>query len=169
MPPGGAPPAVHSWVEATIRGLNWLSVGSPILEEGLASSSQEPLVKVLCIRCEVWPNGSIVSLIPVRLRRTGGQKVSMGRGIHSELSFKWSNVTHSLPPAEFSGALDAVSLCTAGIRDFGGLLGVPKDEQVGGVPVLRLIMDLRSINQLFTHWPCSVNCSLWNSSPTRMS
>ena len=37
----GAPPAVHFWVEATITGLNWLSV---------------------------------------RLRRTGGQKVSMGMG-----------------------------------------------------------------------------------------
>ena len=31
----------------------------------------------------------------------------------------------------------------------GGLFGVPKMEEVGGVPVLRLIMDLRPINQLF--------------------
>ena len=31
----------------------------------------------------------------------------------------------------------------------GGLFGVPKMEEVDGVPVLRLIMDLRPINQLF--------------------
>ena len=31
----------------------------------------------------------------------------------------------------------------------GGLFGVPKNEEIGGVPVLRLIMDLRPINQLF--------------------
>ena len=31
----------------------------------------------------------------------------------------------------------------------GGLFGVPKGEEVAGVPVLRLIMDLRPINQLF--------------------
>ena len=31
------------------------------------------------------------------------------------------------------------------ILHFGGLFGVPKDEQVGGVPFLRLIMDLRPI------------------------
>ena len=31
----------------------------------------------------------------------------------------------------------------------GGLFGVPKMEEVNGVPVLRLIMDLRPINQLF--------------------
>ena len=31
----------------------------------------------------------------------------------------------------------------------GGLFGVPKNEEVDGVPVLRLIMDLRPINKLF--------------------
>ncbi|CAE7612103.1 unnamed protein product [Symbiodinium sp. CCMP2592] len=31
----------------------------------------------------------------------------------------------------------------------GGLFGVPKMEEIDGVPVLRLIMDLRPINQLF--------------------
>ena len=31
----------------------------------------------------------------------------------------------------------------------GGLFGVPKNEAVEGVPVLRLIMDLRPINHLF--------------------
>ena len=32
----------------------------------------------------------------------------------------------------------------------GGLFGVPKGEEVNGVSVLRLIMDLRAINQLFS-------------------
>ena len=31
----------------------------------------------------------------------------------------------------------------------GGLFGVPKNEEVDGIPVLRLIMDLRPINKLF--------------------
>ena len=31
----------------------------------------------------------------------------------------------------------------------GGLFGVPKSEEVDGIPVLRLIMDLRPINKLF--------------------
>ena len=31
----------------------------------------------------------------------------------------------------------------------GGLFGVPKAEEINGVPVLRLIMDLRPVNQLF--------------------
>ena len=31
----------------------------------------------------------------------------------------------------------------------GGLFGVPKGEEVAGIPVFRLIMDLRPINQLF--------------------
>lgn len=31
----------------------------------------------------------------------------------------------------------------------GGLFGVPKNEEVDGIPVLRLIMDLRPVNFLF--------------------
>ena len=31
----------------------------------------------------------------------------------------------------------------------GGLFGVPKGEEIGGIPVLRLIMDLRPINSLY--------------------
>lgn len=31
----------------------------------------------------------------------------------------------------------------------GGFFGVPKNEEVDGVPVMRFIMDLRPVNQLF--------------------
>ena len=40
-------------------------------------------------------------------------------------------------------------ICVEGKPILGGLFGVPKNEYVGGVPVLRLIRDLRPINQLF--------------------
>ena len=202
MPPGGcAPlPCIPGWRPPSKLELNYLSVGSPILGEGLPCSSPEPLLNVLLHSLRGLAKWEDCEFDPSPIETYWRSKSVNGyeEKIHSALSFKWSNVTHNLPPVEFSGALDPRLLgvpakylkpesnrtwmktprvmvapkdweeVAKGLVDrhicevnplsqilhvdeklvFGGLFGVPKDEQVGGLPVLRLITDLRPINPL---------------------
>ncbi|CAE7423199.1 unnamed protein product, partial [Symbiodinium sp. KB8] len=208
--PWGMPPGERDWMEAAVRALNWLSVGTLALSEGPATTVQLSLLRELCesFRSLSKLGSAVFADVPIESYWRSKGVNAYGEEIHCALSFKWANIEHSLPRRELAGALDGAGVSTGGIKDFlsnprqylkpaavrtwmkpprvmvsaedwpqvvaglldrricdiiplsqvihvggkpvlGGLFGVPKNEVVEGVPVLRLIMDLRPINQLF--------------------
>ena len=210
MPPRGSPLAVHPWMEATVRALNWLTTGEASLAEEPANTMQNSLLQVLVHSLRVLSEleACTFDTVPIETYWRSRSVNGYGEEVHSALSFCWANVEHSLPQRDVAGVLDATEICSGGVRDFivdpfkylkpdcarawmrpprvmvstdewsavasglvdrgicdviplrevlhvdgkpvlGGLFGVPKMEEVSGIPVLRLIMDLRPINQLF--------------------
>ncbi|OLQ06127.1 putative endo-1,3(4)-beta-glucanase [Symbiodinium microadriaticum] len=210
MPPRGSPLAVHPWMEATVRALNWLATGEASLAEEPANTMQNSLLQVLVHSLRVLSEleACTFDTVPIETYWRSRSVNGYGEEVHSALSFCWANVEHSLPQRDVAGVLDATEICSGGVRDFivdpfkylkpdcarawmrpprvmvstdewsavasglvdrgicdviplrevlhvdgkpvlGGLFGVPKMEEVSGIPVLRLIMDLRPINQLF--------------------
>ena len=207
---GDLSPDEHAWLEAAVRALNWLAIGSLSLGAGPCTVTQASLLQELVDSFHGLSDlaGESFDSTPIESYWRSRSVNGYGEEVHSALAFTWANVEHSLPQRELAGALDGVSVASGGIKDFlanpweylkpepartwmttprvmvsaeewprvaaglverricdviplsqvlhvqgkpvlGGLFGVPKMEEVDGVPVLRLIMDLRPINQLF--------------------
>eukprot|EP00439_Symbiodinium_sp_Y106_P068333 s1013_g11.t1 len=118
--PWGMPPGEREWMEAAVRALNWLSVGTLALSKAPATTVQMTLLQEFrdSFRSLSKLGSEVFADVPIESYWRSKGVNAYGEEVHCALAFKWANIEHSLPQRELAGALDGAGVAAGGVKHF---------------------------------------------------